>query len=202
MISAIKRLFAKPKQYTPEQISRLYQLATQDTKTALYNARYFETEMQREIVIANRYKRPLSLALVDLDNFKQINKKYGYRIADVFLKKVAGIILSSIRSSDTAARFGGEEFTIILPETKEHEAEQMAERLREAVVLDKTLKEHGVTISIGISSKASAGNAERDELFDKANTALEYSKLHGKNRTTLYNNIKGLPGLKKTPHLS
>lgn len=195
-----------------QQLSKLYYLATVDTKTHLYNYRYFISALKHELAISERYKRPLSLIIIDIDNFKKINDSYGYLRGDEILQLVATIIKNNVRDTDVAARFGGEEFVVLMPETHEEEAEKMAERLRGMIMADKFLFNYNVTVSIGVAQnfpvkqkeflenkslysqfmpKNNKKEKENDEesLFEKANLALKYAKEHGKNKVISYSKI-------------
>lgn len=107
-------------------------LSITDALTMLYNSRHFYERLASEIERAIRYERPLSLLLLDADHFKQVNDTYGHLEGDRALQVLAGVIKSCLRSADTAYRYGGEEFTVLLPETGLEAAELLAERLREA----------------------------------------------------------------------
>ncbi len=220
IVNKIKKALVKEPEkklkYDLQEVSKLYELATMDIKTNLFNFRHFETESKQEIAIAQRYKRAISLILVDIDDFKAINDRYGYKMGDEMLKKVAAIIKENARDTDIAARFGGEEFTILLPETTAEQAKQLAERLREKVLQDSLLKAYRLSISIGIGydsnghddiykkkdeSKEKFINVNRFydqfmpkkdygdtklDLFDQANVALKYAKKHGKNQSVVF----------------
>lgn len=147
-----------------EKISKLYRLATRDPKTGLYNVGYFYNGLNHELSIALRYNRQLSLILIDIDDFKKINTKYGYLKADKMLIAVAKIITKDLRTADIAARFGGEEFVILLPETNEKKAIMISERIRNKILKDPFLKKFGVTISSGISSFKPIGKLKEKEL--------------------------------------
>ncbi|MEM4152588.1 MAG: GGDEF domain-containing protein [Candidatus Pacearchaeota archaeon] len=191
-----------------QKIAKLYYLATVDTKTQLYNYRYFSSEFKHELAISERYGRILSLIIIDIDDFKKINDNYGYLRGDEILQLVATIIKSNIRETDIAARFGGEEFVVLMPETKEEEAEKMAERLRNLIMADKFLFNYGVTVSIGVAQnkplekenveikslyeRFMPKNKEKSNeqtLFEKANIALRYAKEHGKNKVVAFSKI-------------
>lgn len=117
--------------------ARLYEMAKRlaiwDTKTDLYNYRYFVTRLSLEIARANRYGRKLSIIAIDLDKFKEVNDSLGHVLADRVLKDVARLIKESIRTVDIPARFGGDEFFILLPETDMFGAKVVARRLKENV---------------------------------------------------------------------
>ncbi len=150
-----------------EKISKLYKLATRDPKTGLYNAGFFYNELNHEISVSFRYSQPLSIILIDIDNFKEKNTEYGYLKADEILIKLSKIILQARRNTDIAARFGGEEFVILLPETTEEKAIILAERIRTLVFNNNFLKKYGVTISLGVSSIIGKTNKKNlDEIED------------------------------------
>ncbi|MGB9708110.1 MAG: GGDEF domain-containing protein [Candidatus Pacearchaeota archaeon] len=195
-----------------QRIAKLYYLATVDTKTQLYNYRYFASELKHELAISERYGRPLSLILIDIDDFKKINDTYGYLRGDEVLQMVATLIKSNVRETDVAARFGGEEFVVLMPETSEGEAEKMADRFRRIIMADQFLFKHHITVSIGVAQnfpvsreapvetkslysqfmpRGKQQGKEKDEntLFDKANVALKYAKEHGKNVVASYSKI-------------
>src|SRR3989304_6435415 len=133
-----------------ESISLLYDIATLDEKTGLYNSRFFNAELEMEIEKAKRGKQKLSLIIIDIDYFKKINDKFGHVKADELLFQLAKVIKSQIRKSDIAARFGGEEFFILLPETSLVKAGKLASRLLKAIRNNLILKKYKVTISVGI----------------------------------------------------
>ncbi len=208
IIKNIKKSFVrKPEEkfkYNLQEVTKLYRLATIDTKTNLFNSRYFETQMKHEVAIAKRYNRAISLILIDIDDFKKINDKYGYKMGDEILKRVSLILKNNVRDTDIAARFGGEEFTILLPETEVDKAKELAERIRTIILNDPFLKSYGLTVSIGISceetkrkkqenitkklySKFMPVNTTSLDFFDRANVALKYAKNHGKNQSIIFN---------------
>jgi diguanylate cyclase (GGDEF)-like protein len=181
--------------------ARLYQkmelLATTDGLTQLNNHRTFQEHLAKEVERARRYKRPLSLLLMDIDHFKSFNDTYGHPVGDLVLKEISSCIKASIRVNDIAARYGGEEFTVIIPETGEEGAMVIAERIRRSVeqhVITSLERQLRVNISLGCATIPShAENGQ--ELIDCADKALYYSKEHGRNRTTLF--TKGMAGEKK-----
>ena len=129
-------------------------MAFKDGLTNLYNHRYFQDLMDRELNRAIRYKRPISLIMLDLDHFKKINDKYGHPVGDLVLKEVSKTIKITVRDSDIAARYGGEEFAIVLPETELKGAAMAAERLRKAVEqleIDTKGCRIDVTVSVGVT---------------------------------------------------
>lgn len=134
-----------------ESVSMLYEVATHDEKTGLYNNKFFETLLDMEIEKAKRGHQKLSLIMTDIDFFKKINDTYGHVKADELLKQLADVIRKNARKSDIVARFGGEEFTILLPETDLEKAKTFSLKLRRLIHADKTLKKYKVTVSGGVT---------------------------------------------------
>lgn len=140
-------------------IKRLHQGASKDLLTGLYNRRCFYDRMNYEVEKMKRTKSPLSLALIDIDNFKGINDTYGHLEGDRVLVQLAGIFKEQARSGDTIVRWGGEEFAMILPETGKNGAIAFAERVRK-LVEDSSCK-YKITISIGITTVCQVCDAEK-----------------------------------------
>ncbi len=112
---------------------RLYKMAVTDSLTGLYNKEYFYDELRRQFHIAARYGRELSLIMLDIDNFKQVNDNYGHISGDEALKSIAYAILETVRFQDVASRFGGDEFCILLPETSISGARFLGYRVKRAI---------------------------------------------------------------------
>jgi len=125
-------------------------LAHSDPLTGLFNRRKAEELIQTEAARANRYGRPLSIILLDLDHFKQVNDRYGHPMGDMVLSVIAGVLQRSIRNSDALARWGGEEFIVIASETDLASASQLAERLRLAVEQTPLYAVSNITASFGV----------------------------------------------------
>jgi len=136
-----------------EMVDRLKQLAITDGLTKLYNSRHFYTQLEMEVDRANRYSHPLSLLLLDIDHLKPYNDTFGHLEGDNVLAKFGRIIRSRLRKMDSAYRYGGDEFTVILPATKGDEAIIVAERIRSALKTEPFSpnpdKEIFLTVSIG-----------------------------------------------------
>ena len=163
-----------------ESISLLYEAATHDEKTNLYNNKFFETILDMEIEKAGRKQENLSLMIIDIDFFKNINDKYGHIKADELLEKLAEILQKQVRKSDVVARFGGEEFIILLPETNLTKAKRLASRLRKSIHSDKMLKKHKLTVSGGIT-QFKKGDTKKS-LKTRADKALLKAKKSGRDK--------------------
>lgn len=166
--------------------------ATLDALTGFYNRRQFEERLKQEVSSAKRQKRNLCAIMTDIDFFKNVNDTYGHATGDLVLKSVARVIKTQLRDYDVAGRYGGEEFTILLPYTNLEEAKMVGERLRKAVEAKKIdiskihpdKKDISVTISLGV---AQYNNKEYEKvLIRNADKALYKSKELGRNRVTVY----------------
>jgi diguanylate cyclase (GGDEF)-like protein len=172
--------------YKTLTIPQLKHDAQIDAKTGLHNARHFATCFAAELDRSRRFNRPLSLIVADLDLLRNVNNTYGHLAGDRVLAEVGRVIRSTIREYDIAGRFGGEEFTIALPEVDQDAARVIAERLRYAIEhTDIEITNKGVpiniTISLGISSLV-PGFSTADELLHAADVALYQAKLQGRNK--------------------
>jgi diguanylate cyclase (GGDEF)-like protein len=151
-----------------------------DGLTGLYNRRYLHQELERELARSRRYGHPLSLIICDLDNFKKYNDQYGHLAGDDLLRELGDLMKSYIRKSDTAFRYGGEEFAVILPHTDQRSAVILSERLREAIsarnfLIREKLQIGHITISIGVASCPDDAT-EVDSLINTADMALYQAK--------------------------
>ena len=170
-------------------VAKVEHQAVTDGLTGLYNYRYFYNCIDQEYKRAVRYNRPLSLLMLDIDYFKNYNDTYGHVMGDLILKNIAKMIKNNVRDVDTVVRYGGEEFAVILPETFEKEAYDIAERIRAAVEKDKVQLEDGgnsvgVTVSIGV---AGSGEAESyHQLIHFADEALYAAKNADRNCVRIY----------------
>ncbi len=157
-----------------------------DPKTGLYNARYFATALAEELGRAQRFERPLSLIMADLDLLRDINNTYGHLAGDAVLKGIAEVFRAQLRHYDVPARFGGEEFSIMLPETPPEQALEIAERIRRAVAertfdVETSSEPIRATVSIGIAGYPKDGT-DANELIHQADLAVYRAKLQGRNR--------------------
>ncbi|MCK9596010.1 GGDEF domain-containing protein [Candidatus Pacearchaeota archaeon] len=163
-----------------QSVSMLYDVATHDEKTGLYNNKFFETVLDMEMEKAKRGQQKLSLVMIDIDFFKKINDTYGHGKGDEILNKLAKVINVTIRKSDIAARFGGEEFMILLPETDLEKAKQFALRLRKNVKSDKFLKKYSLTVSGGVTQYKEKDTKKK--FRDRVDRALYHAKETGRDK--------------------
>lgn len=158
---------------------RLRSMAYRDSLTGLYTHRYFYDQLGHEIERSLRYGHPLSLLMIDLDRFKQLNDSYGHLMGDKLLKHVADTITASVRGSDIVGRYGGDEFVVILPDTRPEEARNVAEKLRAAVrgshTWDLGPERLPLSISIGVASCPDDARSV-DELLQVADRRLYRDK--------------------------
>jgi diguanylate cyclase (GGDEF)-like protein len=160
------------------KVDTLHRIATHDEKTGLHNYSFFKEIFVIEIAQASRGK-PLSVILTDIDFFKKINDVYGHVFADMLLKRVSTVLLKELRSYDVLARFGGEEFVIMLPNTSLKGARKAAEHLRKSILNDVVLSRYKLTMSFGVDSFKKGDNL--DILLERADKALYKAKREGRN---------------------
>jgi diguanylate cyclase (GGDEF)-like protein len=178
---------------TVKDIKRMAELEREnitDQLLGIYNRRYLDQRLKEETVRAQRYKAPLALLMLDIDHFKKVNDRYGHQVGDRVLTGIGKLLMAHIRQSDLAARYGGEEVAVVLPNTGEASAYIMAERLRQ--VVEQTPFSAGpdgarfnVTVSIGL---ATLGDTQVDshDLITCADAALYHAKRSGRNRVSIY----------------
>jgi diguanylate cyclase (GGDEF)-like protein len=163
--------------------------ATHDSLTGLWNRRMVLEQLGQELRRAARHGRPIAVAMADLDNFKEINDRYGHAVGDAALVGAAECMRSALRDYDFLARFGGEEFLVILPECQPGQALEIAERVRAAVEA-KPVRAHDlalrVTTSIGVGCGITTGE-EAQALIQTADEAMYRAKAGGRNRVELQN---------------
>ena len=157
-----------------------------DPKTGLFNARHFGAALNEEIVRSRRFERPLALIMADLDLLRDINNSYGHLAGDAVLKGIAEVFRTHLRHYDVPARFGGEEFSILLPETSAEEAMEIAERIRREVAdrtfdVETSSEPIRATISVGVAAYPRDGQ-DSNELIHQADLAVYRAKLQGRNR--------------------
>lgn len=167
-----------------ESIERLGWESLTDSLTGLFNRRYLQAKLREEKARADRYKRPFSIIMADIDHFKAYNDEHGHHKGDELLKKIASIFRKSVREIDVVCRYGGEEFLILLPETDTKQAQVVAERLRSLVAartagdLDSAAP---VTISMGIATYPHHATSPEMTILE-ADSALYQAKNTGRNR--------------------
>lgn len=171
---------------------RMFQyLSETDELTGLFNKRAFTKMMAREIVKSVRYSHPFAVLMIDADSLKHINDEYGHDTGDKLIRTVSETIRVSLRDSDILARYGGDEFVAFLPETTALQANEVAERIRQAATATRFSvqgRQIPVTVSIGLASYPDDANSPED-VQDRADRALYYSKQGGRNRVTVFSDI-------------
>ena len=176
----------------------LYEKSVRDGLTNLYNVRFFKSSLLKELKRTRRHERCCSLIMIDLDFFKKINDSHGHPTGDSVLRKVADIFLDCTRETDIVSRCGGEEFSIILPETPSDGALIVAEKIRKTTEETKFYStaniQISVTLSLGIATFPEDAEVI-ESLTDKADQALYSAKHGGRNRVVMYSSIekKDLP---------
>jgi diguanylate cyclase (GGDEF)-like protein/putative nucleotidyltransferase with HDIG domain len=179
--------------YMALRIPELERKSETDQKTGLFNHHHFMAQFNNELQRANRYDRPLSIIMADLDLLRNINNTYGHLAGDDVLKGVADILKQTVREYDLVARFGGEEFAILMPEAEIDKAIERAEHIRKAIesarfVVPTSVQPIKVTMSFGISKRENFEQSP-EEIIHHADTALYRSKLNGRNTSlALINN--------------
>ncbi|MFH1888750.1 MAG: sensor domain-containing diguanylate cyclase [Candidatus Omnitrophota bacterium] len=166
--------------------------AHSDSLTDLWNHGYFQYLLQSEVEKSKASKMPLSLIMLDIDNFKTYNDKLGHQAGDNILKSLANLIKNQSRKMDYVCRYGGEEFSIILPQTGKKEAFLIAERIRtdiENYAFNENAQDKKLTVSIGLSSFPDDGYSP-SELIASSDKALYEAKQKGKNSTCSYSNLR------------
>jgi diguanylate cyclase (GGDEF)-like protein len=168
-------------------LARVETLANVDSLTGLFNRRRFEAVFATEFKKAARYRLPLSCLMLDIDHFKDVNDNHGHAAGDSVLREVVGIIQNSIRDVDTVARWGGEEFIIVSPNTSKANARVVGERIRKAVSgsVFQSAGDRTVTISIGIADVSDASIDTPERLIETADLALYEAKKGGRDRVVL-----------------
>jgi diguanylate cyclase (GGDEF)-like protein/putative nucleotidyltransferase with HDIG domain len=176
--------------YSTLRVPALERQTEIDQKTGVYNHGYFMGQLDHELARANRFDRPLTVILGDLDLLRNINNSYGHLAGDEVLIGIAKILKESVREYDIVARFGGEEFVILMPETDGATAFTRAEEIRKAIQMAEFTVPTSVTpiratMSFGVASRDSANQA-KEEILHNADIVLYHSKLRGRNRTHIY----------------
>jgi len=170
-----------------------------DSKTGLLNAATWERESAAEVVRAVRTQSPLAIAMVDIDKFKGINDTYGHLVGDQVLKEIANALNTLLRDYDLAGRFGGEEFSLLLPQTRAVDAFRIAERVRASIAGLSIIAPGAtggervhVTVSIGVAALDSGSKRELSELLAAADAALYRAKAGGRDQVQMISTTRGL----------
>jgi diguanylate cyclase (GGDEF)-like protein/putative nucleotidyltransferase with HDIG domain len=176
--------------YVTMRVPALERQTEIDQKTGLFNHRYFMEHLENELKRANRFDRPLTIIMADLDLLRNINNTYGHLAGDEVLIGIANILRQSVREYDVVARFGGEEFSILLPETTLSQGYQRAEAIRKAVenatfMVPTNIDPIKATLSLGVASREFFDQSGKD-IIHNADTALYKAKLNGRNRALFF----------------
>jgi diguanylate cyclase (GGDEF)-like protein len=171
-----------------ESLGRVEELAATDPLTGMYNRRHFSQLLDQLFAEAQRYEKDLSCVMIDLDGYKQLNDTYGHQVGDQLLVLAGRVIKTNLRRMDVAARYGGDEFVLLLPHAAAAEAAEVVRRIREEYHTASALllkRNAGVGVSGGIASLANQRPPHSDQLVAMADTALYRAKEEGRNRTHL-----------------
>ena len=177
-----------------EKNRRLETLANVDGLTEVYNHRFFQETLGRELSRAARHQKALSLIMVDVDYFKKFNDEHGHQTGDFILKETCRAMREVLREYDVLSRYGGEEFAVLLPETTVEDAEEVAEKLRRTVAeaaFEKGPERFGLTVSCGVACAEPGDNLTGSELIERADKSLFAAKKKGRNRVVCFTVKKG-----------
>jgi diguanylate cyclase (GGDEF)-like protein len=191
VLDEVERLYEREKvrnDELEELVRQLQDLSVTDWLTGLKNHGYFFERLSNELDRSLRHRRPLSVVIADIDDFKMINDTRGHAAGDRVLQEVSAVMADTVRSADVVCRIGGEEFAMVLPETDSGGAQLVAERTREQVSGLAIPGVGKVTVSLGIASVPEHA-VDRDELMEAADRALYLAKRDGKNRTRLAGDV-------------
>ena len=170
-----------------EVLLRVEQLAITDPLTELFNRRRFEATLEKEFMRTMRYGSANSCLMIDIDFFKRVNDEYGHHVGDIVLKETAEVIKGCVREIDTVARWGGEEFIVLLPETKKEEALKVATRILD-VIAGHSFSQitTNLTVSIGLAGVPDPSIDTAEKLIQTSDLALYEAKAKGRNRVETY----------------
>jgi two-component system, cell cycle response regulator len=163
----------------------IYRLTIVDGLTEVHNKRYFLEFLSRQLSCSTRYRRPLALAMIDIDHFKSINDELGHLCGDYTLREMAGRVRKVVRKEDLFARYGGEEFALVMPETVRGDGMQVAEQLRKLVErhpFQYAGNQYKVTISLGVTATTGEDWLAPSEMIRMADEKLYQAKRQGRNR--------------------
>ncbi len=170
--------------------------ANTDALTGLHNRRWLDGQLPRAMAVVQQSKKSLALLMIDADHFKQFNDQYGHAAGDQALSRLANVLQESLRTEDSVVRYGGEEFTVLLPNSDEPLALAIAERIRAAVaatalLIDGVEKGRRITVSVGAAVATTEGPLGHDELLRRADKALYQAKSVGRNRVERFTDALG-----------
>jgi diguanylate cyclase (GGDEF)-like protein len=171
-----------------EQNRALAEVATVDPLTSVRNRRFLADALHAAVSFSARHTLPLSLVMLDVDDFKRYNDTFGHPAGDDVLRTIAGILRAGLREHDVVARYGGEEFAVMLPATDDGSSRYIAERLR-AAIAGYGWALRTITASLGVATMAPGDHLDPAALIEAADNALYHSKRRGRNRTTHQNEI-------------
>jgi diguanylate cyclase (GGDEF)-like protein len=166
--------------------TELQRLSQTDELTQGPNRRNIMERLAEELALHQRKKRPMSVALLDIDHFKKVNDSFGHQVGDVILREMAQLVSGRLRDYDAMGRYGGEEFLLILPETSLEQAFRVCDRLRQTVEAEEFMvngRGYRITVSLGVAGKDEAESVTRDILINEADRCLYLAKQSGRNRT-------------------
>ena len=165
-------------------IATIHHLAIHDSLTGVFNRRHFLNQMDKEVALAKRYQLPLTMLMIDIDSFKQVNDRYGHAAGDEALRAISQVCIQELRVVDYFGRIGGEEFAVLLPNTDIRGAVELAERLRTKTA-DIQIKNDeytfSCTLSVGVTQLKPSDQAS-SALLDRADEGLYRAKHNGKNQ--------------------
>jgi diguanylate cyclase (GGDEF)-like protein len=177
---------------------RLQKMTFTDEMTGIFNYRFVKKQLEIEVQRAHRYEKPLSLCIIDIDRFKEINDRHGHPVGDAVLKEIAKILTQSTRSVDFVGRYAGDEFVIIFPDTQLQDAVRLCERIRKTIS-EQSLDAHGksvqVTLSMGLADFDLKKRSTADALLEAADLRLYQAKRAGRNR--VYSTMKVIDSSRK-----
>jgi|SRR5208283_2390618 len=164
-------------------IVRLDASSRTDPLTGVANSREFLELLKREIERSRRYKRPITLAYIDLDNFKSVNDTFGHAAGDMVLQTLVSTVKPNIRVTDVLARLGGDEFALLLPEADVQAARTVIDKIRSGITREMASQRWSVTLSVGLQTSLDA-HLGADELIKKADDLMYEAKIKGKDTTS------------------
>ncbi len=165
---------------------RLADLSVRDPLTSLFNLRHFKSQLRVEMDRVKRSEHPCCLMMIDLDNFKPVNDTYGHQVGNEVLAGAARIILNAVRTVDVVARYGGDEFAVILPDTRAGSALKLAERICRAFQDDPQTSRYGITGSFGLAAYHYLDSLDPETFIEHADRAMYQAKRNGGNQVSIF----------------